>query len=136
MAQIFRRYFLYLDRRFRKIQEFHQYLNSFHPTIKFTKEFSNEQISLLDVNISQKMKVPYKQTYIVRRHILTSSYILDLVIIMFTKSQSRIDRLFKSKEFVLIKKNYLCDLRIQKIVFVVGVVRQKYFIVRSKKFNP
>ena len=37
-----------------RLQEFYQYLNSFHPTIKFTMEFSKEQINFLDVNISQK----------------------------------------------------------------------------------
>ena len=77
-----------------RLQEFCQYLNSFNPTIKFTMEFSKEQINFLDINISPK-KVPYKQTYIVTRQILTSSYILDLVIIVFRKSQSRMDRLFE-----------------------------------------
>ena len=35
-------------------KEFYQYLISFHPTIKFTMEFSKKQINFLDVNISQK----------------------------------------------------------------------------------
>ena len=39
---------------FERLQEFYQCLNSFHPTIKFTMEFSKEQINFLDVNISQK----------------------------------------------------------------------------------
>ena len=39
---------------FDRLQEFYQYLNSFHSTIKFTMEFSKEQINFLDAKISQK----------------------------------------------------------------------------------
>ena len=70
-------------------------------------EHSKEQINFLRVIISQK-KVPYKQIYIVRPQILTNSYILlDLAIDMFTKSQSRINRLLERKGFVLTMKNSL-----------------------------
>ena len=91
---------------FERLQELYQY-----PTINFTMEFSKEQINFLDVKIFKK-KFPYKQTYVISRQILTSSYILDLVIVIVTKSQSRMDRLYEWKEFVLMRKNYLHDLRI------------------------
>ena len=39
---------------FERLQEFYQYLNLFHQTIKFTVEFSKEQINFRDVKISQK----------------------------------------------------------------------------------
>ena len=39
---------------FEKLEDFYQYLNSFHPTIKFTMEFSKEQINFLDVKITEK----------------------------------------------------------------------------------
>ena len=45
-------------------------------------------------------------------------------------------RLFEQKEFALIKKNYLHDMRIWNICFVVGVIRKKLFILRSKKYTP
>ena len=37
-----------------RLQEFYQYLNSFHPIIEFTMAFSKEQINFPDVTISQK----------------------------------------------------------------------------------
>ena len=77
-----------------RLQKLYQYLNSFHSTIKVTMEFSKKQTSFLDVNISQK-EGSLQTDLNTCRQILTSSYILDLVIFMFTKSYSRIDRLFK-----------------------------------------
>ena len=54
MAKIFRRYIFYLDRWFRKLQEFFEFLNAFHPTIKFTMDYSYETIYFLDVQVSKK----------------------------------------------------------------------------------
>ena len=42
-----------------------------------------------------KKKAHYKQTYLLSRQILTGSYTLNLVIVMFTKSPSRMDRLLE-----------------------------------------
>ena len=39
---------------FLSFEPIYQYLNSFHPTIKFTMEFSKEQINFVDVNSSPK----------------------------------------------------------------------------------
>ena len=39
---------------FLSFEPIYQYLNSFHPTVKFTMEFSKEQINFLDVNSSPK----------------------------------------------------------------------------------
>ena len=37
-----------------KLQEFFKFLNAFHPTIKFTMDYSYEVINVLDVQVSKK----------------------------------------------------------------------------------
>ena len=83
-----------------------------------------------------KKKVPYKRAFIVIRNILTSYYILDMVIVIVTKIQCRMDRLFEWRELFQMKINHLPDLKIQNIRFVVGVIRSKWLRVRSKEFSP
>ena len=55
MASIFRRYFLYLDRRFRKtLRVFVNIATRFIQQLSLQWSFSKEQINFLDVNISQR----------------------------------------------------------------------------------
>ena len=107
-----------------RLQEFFQYINSFHPTIKFTMEFTKEQINFLDVNISLKegalqtdLYCKSTDTYQFLHFRSSHCYV--------TKSQSRMGKLFELKEFVLVKKNHLPDLRIWNSGFVLGVTRKK-----------
>ena len=96
---------------FERLQEFYQYLNSFHPTIKFTMEFSKEQINFLDVNISQKEGA--LQTDLYYKSTDTHQFLHFRSCHRYIYKKSIPDgQAIRMKEFALMKKNYFHDLRI------------------------
>ena len=51
MGQIYRKYFLYLDLWWERLETILEKLNISHPNIKFTHEWKIENISFLDPNV-------------------------------------------------------------------------------------
>ena len=51
MVQIYRRYFIYLDSGWKRLQIFLEKLNKFHPNINVTHESDKENISFLELNV-------------------------------------------------------------------------------------
>ena len=51
MVEVHRRHFFIWEHGEESLEKFLNKLNSFHPTIKFTAEYSKETINFLDVNI-------------------------------------------------------------------------------------
>ena len=94
-----------------RLQEFYQYLNSFHPTIKFTMEFSKEQINFLDVNISQKEGALQTDLYYKSTDTHQFLHFRSCHRYIYKKSIPY-GQTVRMKEFALMKKNYLHDLRI------------------------
>ena len=103
-----------------RLQEFYRYLNSFHPTIKFTMEFSKEQINFLDVNISQKEGALQTEPYCKPADTHQFLHFGSCHRYIYKKS-ILYGQAIRMKKFVLMKKNYLHDLRIKNIGFVVGL---------------
>ena len=48
--EVHRRHFFIWEHREESLEKFINKLNTFHPTVKFTAEYSKETISFLDVN--------------------------------------------------------------------------------------
>ena len=118
-----------------RLQEFYQYLNSFHPTIKFTMEFSKEQINFLDVNISQKEGALQTDLYCKSTdshqflHVRSCHRYVYKTLIPHGQA-IRLKRICSNEEKL---SSRLEDL---EHCFVAGVIRKKWFIVGSKKFTP
>ena len=51
MVEVHRRHFFIWKHGEESLEKFLSKLNTFHPTIKFTAEYSKETINFLDVNI-------------------------------------------------------------------------------------
>ena len=51
MVEVHRRYFFVWEHGEESLQKFLNKLNTFHPTIKLTAEYSEEAINFLDVNV-------------------------------------------------------------------------------------
>ena len=51
MVEVHRRYFFIWEHGEESLENFLNKLNNFHPTIKFTAEYSKEAINFLDVNV-------------------------------------------------------------------------------------
>lgn len=115
-----------------RLWKFYQHLKSFHPKIKYTVEVSREQMNFLDGKICQKEGS--LQTYLYCK----SKYTYQLLHFRYGH-RYRYKNWISYGQVIRMKRtfsNHLPDLKIQNIRFVVGVIRNKWLIVRSKEFSP
>ena len=115
---------------FERLKDFYQYLDSFHPTIKFTMEFSKEQINFLDVNITEKGTLQadlYCKSTDTHQFLHFKCYPRYVYKKPIPYGQAiRKKRISSNKA-----KNHLAYLRVYSTGFVVGVIRKKWFIAPS-----
>ena len=89
------------------LKEFLGFLNNVHPSIKFTMEYYQKQINILDVLISKNYNESSLITTLFTKSFDTHQYLhATHVIDRFIKSQDRMAKLFKWKEFVQMKLIY------------------------------
>ena len=89
------------------LKEFLGFLNNVHPSIKFTMVYYQKQINILDVLISKNYNESSLITTLFTKSFDTHQYLhATHVIDQFIKSQDRMAKLFKWKEFVQMKLIY------------------------------
>ena len=85
-----------------KLNEFLQFLNAFHPSIKFATDYSPYEINYLDVLMNQMNQgKPCVQVYIRNPLTPTNIYTHNLVAVPYIKGQYPIAKLFEWNEYVL-----------------------------------
>ena len=83
-----------------KLRNFLETLNEFHPTIKFTAEWSQKSINFLDVTVS--LIFGQIETYLYRSlQIATNTFILPRVTLTIVRKAFRIVKHYALTEFVL-----------------------------------
>ena len=64
MVAIYRQYFMLWKHGEKELEKFLEFLNCYHPTIKFTANYSREEIDFLDVSVRKKNKQLVTDLYI------------------------------------------------------------------------